>query len=399
MRDAARERVRCPVESSHGGRPPVRRAAFFARGSYAPHLAPLSSRSSRTGFTLVELLVVIGIIALLISILLPALNRARAAANTAKCLANLRTIGQGMMIYSIGNKGYLPGAGGTTGRGFYDDAFAVNTITATTIPPGMPIEVFDFITPLAQAMNLKFQKLDDLNASVRYVEQANNKYFQCPASDGVAALPFVDASTSAALGSIPVINYTTALGFLMTNGSPIKGVTGVTRVSTGTANGWPTFPGGYFPNVAKIGASASKIFAADGAKYTKNGAPQSYSLDPRPITSGASGNQGKYTDWGAWSQTFTGSYDQWSYPAAGKVDGRLASFRHGYLRNGGKGGSYKLNAVFFDGHCETIDDVAATNPAYWLPRGTDFTKGGVDTKCDPSVIARWGINSTSYRVP
>ena len=63
----------------------------------------------KKGFTLVELLVVIAVIAVLVSMLLPALARVRARTSSTNCVSNLRQIGAAMQSYAV-DCDYFPGA-------------------------------------------------------------------------------------------------------------------------------------------------------------------------------------------------------------------------------------------------------------------------------------------------
>lgn len=67
-------------------------------------------RHRSRGFTISEILVVIGIIAILLAILIPVINKARSAANDASCASNIRQIMNGFLSFATDNDGHLPGS-------------------------------------------------------------------------------------------------------------------------------------------------------------------------------------------------------------------------------------------------------------------------------------------------
>lgn len=139
---------------------------------------------ARAGFTLVELLVVIGIIALLISMLLPALGKVRGQARGVQCQANLRTIGQSMYLYADRNKGALP-------YGFWDGTLPAGS--SDTRPPAdragsWPMLLMNALDPrLGTNWNTAF----NTGANTTKLRQA----LFCPELGSVATDQLVSAST------------------------------------------------------------------------------------------------------------------------------------------------------------------------------------------------------------
>ncbi len=89
--------------------------------SYMNHkkLVPVVDGKAGAAFTLIELLVVVAIIAILASLLLPALAKAKAAGKRANCVSNLHEMGIGLQLYADDNNGYVPRAASGTGPLWY----------------------------------------------------------------------------------------------------------------------------------------------------------------------------------------------------------------------------------------------------------------------------------------
>jgi prepilin-type processing-associated H-X9-DG protein/prepilin-type N-terminal cleavage/methylation domain-containing protein len=164
-------------------------------------LWPSATRRHRTlkhGFTLVELLVVIGIIVLLIAILLPALSRARAAALQVQCASNLRQLGQAMQNFAANHRGYFPIQGDDITGGMDPASLQDSSrLKYTYFNNDGPTDVRAMPLPAALAPYLANNLvLDDLTYG--HVEEAVctpplATYFECPADqitiDAAAAQP------------------------------------------------------------------------------------------------------------------------------------------------------------------------------------------------------------------
>ena len=316
------------------------------------------------GFTLVELLVVIGIIALLIAILLPSLAKARRTANNVKCAANLRSIMQGVHMYAAQNRDFYPGGPLSTGRHLFKDDFSTNPAFSQTNCPSI-VTVFDWMSPVAKMMGLTFNEGPTLSDRLeRFETLRTHPAFQCPEASQILAGPYTGGGGPACKVDV-IMSYASGNQFHL-GSSGTGGKEGTTQASPSL-----TSPTGWAPKLGNVRNSATKVFVADGARYSNPTQPPDIDLD----YVGAGG--GPFGDIGA----FCSSSNCWNRTAApgnggSGNDSRLYVFRHGATQPKLSGGAYRLNAAFFDGHVESLDDLSASNPALWMPTGSLY---------DPSV--------------
>ena len=145
-------------------------------------------RKFRGGFTLVELLVVIGVIAVLVGMLLPALSKARKAAQETQCMSNLRQWGQALMMYTGENKDMLPCDGtpdGTdAGSNYIGPPNQVSPDTSSATLTGMDDRSL-WWNALPTKINSKsyYEMIEDqLNGRQALPHAGDNSVFVCPAA-------------------------------------------------------------------------------------------------------------------------------------------------------------------------------------------------------------------------
>jgi prepilin-type N-terminal cleavage/methylation domain-containing protein/prepilin-type processing-associated H-X9-DG protein len=140
----------------------------------------------RSAFTLVELLVVIGIIAVLISILLPAMSRAWASAKTTACTSNLREIGNAYRMYANDNRDHYPDKFTLGNWGFRRRPGMRNPSDPSSYPEwmglaavlhGIRLNDFDFNMPKEQVQ----QAIDRMLAGKGKYLPATSNVWVCPA--------------------------------------------------------------------------------------------------------------------------------------------------------------------------------------------------------------------------
>ncbi len=320
----------------------------------------MMTKSTRTGFTLVELLVVVAIIALLISILLPSIESAREQARTVVCSTRLKDINNALQIYANLYEDWLPGSPGTSGvplqllSGFAD---------AATDTPGPLLQNWDWQTPLA-VYALGYSLPED--RIERWLRIRDIELFKCPSNNFlVTAYP-----TSAVNWPVMPMNSYSTLREFMYFGSLLPGQSDPDGVHLPSSWDVKT-PNGYAPRLTRIEKGGQKVFVVEGTRYCQDSL-----LAPDYEVGWNAGFGGSFSTAGpssSWTRSFLNPVE--SDPTEHDRQWDVRAYRHR------SGGAFGLNVLYYDGHAERITKADAIEDVdLWLPSGTrvglgEYTEG------------------------
>lgn len=331
------------------------------------------NRGICTAFTLVELLVVIGIIAVLVGILLPTLSRAREAANSAKCAANMRTVAQAMLSYANDFNGWLAGPR-TSGTVWeppgpnLDNApnWGLDSIgPAETHLGTTPLQNVDSYSPTLGRM-LKLPEND-----VERLKRLFEVDLFCPSNDlyfgnniyNDEGVPWNNSDhRSNSYGTVihffawPVRETAPATGY-----PPI-----IQRMTAANA---VTYPPSYAPKITKVGNPSAKAFLTEASRFAETSASTSLNPSLTYLSMNFARYQiegGNFMGGAPWAplngsvalpttSTFNSNWIGKITPLA-----RRLAWRH----------SARMNLAFFDGHVESRPVADTIKVNLYFPKGS-----------------------------
>lgn len=212
-------------------------------------------RRWKCGFTLVELLVVIGIISLLTGILLPSLSTAKELARQSVCMVHLRGASKGMMLYATEHAMWLPGP--NTSGAELSKSSSTTPVGSGDTDPSEPIANVDWASPaLGNSLGLPRDKQERLTAIF-------NTELRCPSNDEFYDYQFPWASFSdEAIQSFSHCSYAATLAFHLLPGNgdiqvPQNGYDFIGTAGDVEVENYLQRPDGYLPHLTRMGESLS----------------------------------------------------------------------------------------------------------------------------------------------
>lgn len=353
-------------------------------------------RAAGRGFTLIELLVVVAVIAILVSVLLPALQAARGAAQKIVGLNVQRQLATAKLAYSSENDNWIPGMNSPENRRMRRivsfEPGGINRFAGDT-GASTPITVKDWVSPTLGA------SLGMPSNRARRTQYILNE-LSCPTAFRDNDTPFGSApdfqdfnDISLGGGTFRQVSFLAPAAHSLFERTLIDFRRDPRFAQSGALGGYGVtsnqaiLPSGYIPRIDRVKNAGNKVMVADGCRFLRSDGGLNFDRTISPT------NFSLFYSSGPIFQGST-SYGR-EQGSAGSSDGLqvFVSIRHE--------GNTAINATSFDGSGRTIrTDELYADPTPWYPTGSVFnTAGSNSTPESIDFTSDWARSDGTIFIP